>query len=165
MKKLLAVALYTLPLAIAPTVFAQTSTPAPAANGSPTTPPITPPTTNPGAPATPGTMAPAPAGAGMATPRAATPVTMISGLSVKDKIMGQNVYDEKNEKVGAIEDVVLTPDGKVSTFVVGAGGFLGMGEHNVAIPYEKVSKAGDKLMLEGYTKDQLKALPEVKVAK
>lgn len=162
MKKLLAIALYTLPLAISPAVFAQTSAATPAANGSPAVPP---PTANPGAPATPGTMAPAPAGAGMAAPRAAAPVTMISGWSVKDKIMGKNVYNEKDEKIGAIEDVVLTSDGKASAFVIGAGGFLGMGEYNVAIPFEKVTRTNDKLVLEGYTKDQLKALPEVKVTK
>ncbi|TKR53234.1 PRC-barrel domain containing protein, partial [Allopusillimonas ginsengisoli] len=68
-----------------------------------------------------------------------------------------------DEKVGDISDVVLTTDGQAAYFVVGAGGFLGMGEHDVAIPYEKIQQNGDKLVLPGFTKDQLKALPKVEV--
>ncbi|TCT10157.1 PRC-barrel domain-containing protein [Paralcaligenes ureilyticus] len=154
MKKFLAVALYALPFAMTPTVFAQTAATAPpAANHSPTAPY----SANPAAPSTPG--------AGMAIPANSASTETISGWSVKDKIMSKTVYNEKNEKIGAIEDVVLTPDGKASAFVVGAGGFLGMGEHNVAVPFDKITKTNDHLVLEGYTKDQLKALPEVKVSK
>ncbi len=155
MKKLLATALCALPFVATSIVFAQTSPTAPTTNASPTVPS----NANPGAPATPGVMTPALA------PANAKSVETVSGWSVKDKIMGANVYNEKNEKIGAIDDVILTSDGKVSAFVVGAGGFLGMGEHNVAIPFDKITKGADKLILEGYTKDQLKALPEVKVAK
>jgi len=164
MKKLLTLAFYALPLAVTPAVFAQTgAATAPQTQSSPTAPP----TPGPAAPAT-GGMTPAPASPGMgAAPSAppSKPAQMISGLSVKDRLMGKNVYNEKDEKIGAIEDVVLTPEGKASNLVIGAGGFLGMGEHNVAIPFDKVSKTGDKLMLTGYTKDQLKELPEVKVTK
>jgi len=84
---------------------------------------------------------------------------------VKDKIMGKAVHNEKDEKIGDINDVVLASDGKAAYFIVGAGGFLGMGERNVAIPFEEIKQTGDKLVLSGYTKDQLKALPKVEVAK
>lgn len=79
--------------------------------------------------------------------------------------MGKTVYNEKDVKVGDIDDGVLAPDGKPSTLVIGAGGFLGMGERNVAIPFEKIKESNDKLVLEGYTKEQLKAMPAVKVMK
>ncbi|MFT0546449.1 PRC-barrel domain-containing protein [Allopusillimonas ginsengisoli] len=89
----------------------------------------------------------------------------ISGISVKKSIMGKSVYNETDEKIGDISDVVLASDGQAAYFIVGAGGFLGLGEHNVAIPYEKIQQNGDKMVLPGFTKDQLKALPKVEVKK
>ena len=79
--------------------------------------------------------------------------------------MGKTVYNEKNEKVGEVEDVVLATDGKASYFVVGAGGFLGMGKHDVAIPFDTVTQMEDKLILQGYTKEKLKSMPEVELVK
>ncbi|KAA0890802.1 PRC-barrel domain-containing protein [Pusillimonas sp. ANT_WB101] len=155
MKKLIAIAACTMPMVFASTVHAQdktadTTKTAPAATTMPSTP----------------------------APNAATPAPMnnekadmdkqhqnISGISVKKSIMGKAVYNEADEKVGDINDVVITTDGQAAYFVVGAGGFLGMGEHDVAIPYEKIKQNGDKLVLPGFTKDQLKALPKVEVKK
>jgi hypothetical protein len=107
---------------------------------------------------------PAPAGA---TPAADTATEAITGWSVKDRFMGKAVVNEKDEKIGDIKDVVLSSDGKAVYLIIGAGGFLGMGERDVALPFEKLTHTADsdKLVLEGYTKDQLKALPKVEVAK
>lgn len=187
MKKYLAIAACSLPMALAPLVYAQTSTPpstgadGAAAPGStapaPTAPaPSTPPasgapdsgttgagTPAPGAPAT-GAPAPGAPAAGDAQSGSAAMTEAITGWSVKDKIMGQAVYNEKNEKVGDVNDVVLASDGKAAYFLVGAGGFLGMGERDVAIPFQEITQMDNKLILQGYTKEQLKALPEVKVA-
>jgi sporulation protein YlmC with PRC-barrel domain len=149
MKKFLAIALYALPLAITPTVFAQTSSTTPATTTSPASPAVE--------PGTSGVTDPTMAGA--------TPAVKISGWSVKHAIMGKSVYNEQDKKIGSIKDVVLQPDGRVSSFVVEVGGFLGMGEHTVAVPFDKVTKTNDKLVLAGYTKDQLKALPDVKITK
>lgn len=152
MKKRLAITLCSLSLAAVPVVYAQTGatpSPAPTAPGSPA------------APAS-GSMAP-PAGKNAAP--APEPTQTVTGWSVKDKILGTEVYNEKNEKVGDIDDVILANNGKAIYFVVGVGGFIGMGEHDVAIPFDKLTKTGDKLILGGYTKDQLKAMPEVKVTK
>src|SRR3546814_11128763 len=85
----------------------------------------------------------------------------ITGWSVKDKIMGNAVYNEKDEKIGDINDVVLASDGKDAYFMVGAGGLLGLGERSVAMPFDEIQKTGVNLALPGYTKDQLKALPKV----
>lgn len=54
------------------------------------------------------------------------------------KLVGVNVYNEANEKIGDISDVILSDSGKVASVVLGVGGFLGMGEHYVAVPYEKL---------------------------
>jgi sporulation protein YlmC with PRC-barrel domain len=54
------------------------------------------------------------------------------------KLVGVNVYNEANEKIGGIDDVILDKSGKASKVILGVGGFLGMGEHNVAVPFEKL---------------------------
>jgi sporulation protein YlmC with PRC-barrel domain len=50
----------------------------------------------------------------------------------------QNVYDNDNNKIGQIVDVLVSKDGKINSFVVGAGGFLGMGKHDVIVPFSAV---------------------------
>jgi sporulation protein YlmC with PRC-barrel domain len=87
----------------------------------------------------------------------------INGKSVKSDMMGEAVYNDNDDKVGSVKDVVLGSDGKVTNVVIGAGGFLGMGEHDVAVPFDKITRSNDKLILHGYTKDQLKALPRAEV--
>ena len=54
------------------------------------------------------------------------------------KLVGVNVYNQANEKIGDINDVILDKSGKASKVIIGVGGFLGMGEHNVAVPFEKL---------------------------
>jgi sporulation protein YlmC with PRC-barrel domain len=54
------------------------------------------------------------------------------------KLVGVNVYNDANEKVGDINDVILDKSGKVENVVLGVGGFLGMGEHYVAVAYDKL---------------------------
>jgi sporulation protein YlmC with PRC-barrel domain len=54
------------------------------------------------------------------------------------KLVGVDVYNEANEKVGDINDVILDKSGKVEHVILGVGGFLGMGEHFVAVSYDKL---------------------------
>jgi sporulation protein YlmC with PRC-barrel domain len=54
------------------------------------------------------------------------------------KLAGVDVYNEQNEKIGDISDVILDKSGKASAVIIGVGGFLGMGEHLVSVPYDKV---------------------------
>jgi len=54
------------------------------------------------------------------------------------KVTGLNVYDPKNEKIGDINELIIGRDGRVAAVVVGTGGFLGIGEHNSAIPFDQV---------------------------
>jgi sporulation protein YlmC with PRC-barrel domain len=54
------------------------------------------------------------------------------------KLIGVDVYNEANEKVGNIEDLILDKSGKVEDVVLGVGGFLGMGEHYVAVTFDKL---------------------------
>ena len=54
------------------------------------------------------------------------------------KMVGLSVYNDKNESLGSINDFLSDKNGKIVAVVIGVGGFLGVGEHLVAIPFEKV---------------------------
>jgi sporulation protein YlmC with PRC-barrel domain len=54
------------------------------------------------------------------------------------KLVGLSVYNEKNESVGSINDMLTDKNGKIVAVVIGVGGFLGVGEHLVAVPLDKV---------------------------
>jgi sporulation protein YlmC with PRC-barrel domain len=54
------------------------------------------------------------------------------------KLAGVDVYNEENEKIGDIHDIILDKSGKVANVILGVGGFLGMGEHYVAVPFDKL---------------------------
>ena len=54
------------------------------------------------------------------------------------KMVGLSVYNDNNESVGSINDFLTDKNGKITAVVIGVGGFLGVGEHLVAIPFEKV---------------------------
>ena len=61
------------------------------------------------------------------------------------KLVGVNVYNEANEKIGDISDIILDKSGKVGNVVLGVGGFLGMGEHYVAVAYDKLKWSNEPL--------------------
>lgn len=54
------------------------------------------------------------------------------------KVVGLSVYNDKNEKVGSINDLLMDKGGNIKAVVLGVGGFLGVGEHLVAVPLDKV---------------------------
>lgn len=87
---------------------------------------------------------------------------IIKGVSVKKQVLGKPVYNEANEKVGNVQDLILTPENAVSFAIVGAGGFVGVGRRDVAIPVNQFKYDQGKIVLPGATKDAIKALPEFK---
>src|SRR4051794_37788345 len=54
------------------------------------------------------------------------------------KVVGLSVYNDKNESLGSINDLLTDKSGNIKAVVIGVGGFLGVGEHLVAIPWDKV---------------------------
>jgi sporulation protein YlmC with PRC-barrel domain len=54
------------------------------------------------------------------------------------KLVGINVYNDNNENVGSINDMLTDKSGAIKAVVIGVGGFLGMGEHLVAVPFDKI---------------------------
>jgi sporulation protein YlmC with PRC-barrel domain len=82
------------------------------------------------------------------------------------KLIGASVYNDRNEKIGSVDDLVLGKDNKADEVVVSVGGFLGIGTKLVAVPYTQL-KLGDtknassdnKVVMPGATKESLKAQP------
>ena len=90
---------------------------------------------------------------------------VVLGWSAKKQVLGKPLYNEKNEKVGTIDDVIITPDQAVSYAIVGAGGFVGLAKHDVAIPIIQIKRDDGKFVLEGATQDVIKAMPKFEYAK
>lgn len=80
------------------------------------------------------------------------------------KIVGSTVVNETNEKIGDIDDLLVEPSDKVLFAVLSVGGFLGMGERLVVVPFSSLQITGNRVVLRGGTKDALNALPEFKYA-
>jgi sporulation protein YlmC with PRC-barrel domain len=77
----------------------------------------------------------------------------------------QNVYDPGNNKIGEVDDVLLGADGKINALVIGVGGFLGIGEKHVIVPFAavKADRKDNKWQLTmNSSKDELKAAPGFK---
>ena len=103
------------------------------------------------------------------------------------KLIHMNVYNGQNQKIGDIKELMLDKSGKIANVVIGVGGFLGMGEHDVAVNFDRLkwSEAAatttgssqpatksqksdrnypDHAVLDA-TKDQLKSMPNFDYSK
>jgi sporulation protein YlmC with PRC-barrel domain len=108
-----------------------------------------------------------------ATPLGVTVTEMeavVVGWSVKKDLLGKTVTNDKKERIGKIEDIIVAPGSgskmpHASVAIIGVGGFLGMARHDVAIPTDQIRIEGTNLMLPGATKDALKATPEFQYAR
>ena len=77
------------------------------------------------------------------------------------------MYNDRNQKVGSVDEIVLGKDNKADDVIVSVGGFLGMGKKLIAVPYTQL-KLGDtknasshnKVVMPGATKESLKAQPQ-----
>ena len=61
-----------------------------------------------------------------------------TGLWQGSKLIGLNVYNGTNEKIGDIKELMVEKEGKVASVVIGVGGFLGMGERDVAVKFSEL---------------------------
>jgi sporulation protein YlmC with PRC-barrel domain len=76
------------------------------------------------------------------------------------KVIGMQVYNDHNEKIGVIDDILLPATGGEVTAVVSVGGFLGIGEKMVKVPLSHVHFMADKPMMPGGDKAALMAMPK-----
>ncbi|WP_063958221.1 PRC-barrel domain-containing protein [Bradyrhizobium manausense] len=79
------------------------------------------------------------------------------------KLIGSTVSNDKNEKIGSLDDVIAAKDKKQLDFaILQVGGFLGVGGHLVAVPFDSltIDDTGSKITLPGASKEELKKLSE-----
>jgi sporulation protein YlmC with PRC-barrel domain len=82
------------------------------------------------------------------------------GWSAEKDVLGHPVYNDHGEKIGTIDDNIVAPDKAVSYAIVGAGGLLGIGKHDVAIPASQIRREGERYVLPG----AMQKLPEFEYA-
>ncbi len=74
----------------------------------------------------------------------------------------EDVYDAKDTKIGDVVDVLLAKSGQVAAVILGVGGFLGIGEKDVAVPFNAIhvtEKNGKRYLVMDTTKDALQSAP------
>jgi sporulation protein YlmC with PRC-barrel domain len=82
-------------------------------------------------------------------------------------LKAKNIYDPADNKIGSINDLVIDRDGRVAAVVIGVGGFLGIGEKNVGVPFADVKismRDGNEWLVLDRSKDDLKAAPAFSLA-
>jgi sporulation protein YlmC with PRC-barrel domain len=85
-------------------------------------------------------------------------VRMENGVRAS-KLIGAAVYSDGNERVGSVDDLIMTENDKITVAVIAVGGFLGLGSKLVAVPFDQLKRDGDHVVLAGATKDTLNAMP------
>jgi sporulation protein YlmC with PRC-barrel domain len=90
---------------------------------------------------------------------------LINGWSVQRQLLGQPVYNDKDEKIGKIEDIILNKERSASYGIVSTGGFLGLGAHDVAVRANELQLKNERLVLPGATKETLRAMPTFEYAR
>ena len=83
------------------------------------------------------------------TAAATTTSTTATGQWSTSKMDGLKVYNEANENIGTINDLLMDKSGAIKIAVIGVGGFLGVGEHLVAVPYEKLKFVNEAVAYTG----------------
>jgi sporulation protein YlmC with PRC-barrel domain len=88
-------------------------------------------------------------------------ISMVDQGYRASKLIGTKVKNEKGESVGAIDDIVIDRQ-RVLYAILEVGGFLGIGAHLVAVPYESLTlnATGKEITLPGASKDEIKKLDE-----
>ena len=98
------------------------------------------------------------------TPVAAADYVITSQVDAQ-QLIGHSIKNVNDETVGNVDSVILDQNGRVVAVVVGVGGFLGMGQREVALDWSSLAILDNgRTVRTSFTKDQLKALPEYKFA-
>jgi sporulation protein YlmC with PRC-barrel domain len=91
---------------------------------------------------------------------AVSQVKLVSGVRAS-RLIGAAVHNDANERIGSVDDLILSPDDKAVAAIIQVGGFLGAGGKLVAVPYQQLQMGKDnKLLMAGANKDSLNAMPD-----
>jgi hypothetical protein len=99
------------------------------------------------------------------TPAAGNPNLAVATVKLENgtrasKVIGASVYvDGSADKIGSVDDLIITEGDKVTVAIISVGGVMGVGGKLVALPYTQLRREPDKVVLTGATKDSLNAMP------
>lgn len=84
---------------------------------------------------------------------ATIPESSLKGDWRASKVVGLKVYNDENESLGSINDLLMDKGGNIKAVVIGVGGFLGVGQHFVAVPLDKVKFVNEPVAYTGTAKN------------
>ncbi len=121
--------------------------------------PTTPPPASPSAPTAPNATLPSPTAPMPSTsPATVSPAT----LWLASNVYNQSVYDRNEQKIGDLNDLIIEKDGHIKSAIIGVGGFLGVGQKDVEVPFtdlKMMTRNGKNWLALDRTKDQLQNAP------
>jgi sporulation protein YlmC with PRC-barrel domain len=97
-----------------------------------------------------------------ANPQSQTVTNLPSGAVPISDYYNQSVYDNQDNKIGDVNDLIVDQGGAINAVIVGVGGFLGAGEKNVAVPFNTLKvteKNGKRYLVMDTTKQALESAP------
>ncbi|WP_188130749.1 PRC-barrel domain-containing protein [Paraburkholderia panacisoli] len=104
-------------------------------------------------------------GAPQAITEKRTDVVQLASGYRASKLSGADVYNRNKDNIGTLDDLIVSPGGDRGTYaILSVGGFLGMGKHLVAVPFNDLQIENRRVVLPEATKKSLEALPEFKYA-
>ncbi len=80
------------------------------------------------------------------------------------KLIGSSVYNDQQQKIGSIDELLVDKNHDVTAAVLSVGGFLGMGAKLVKVPYDQLHVVNDTIVMSGASKEQLTSMPDYKYA-
>jgi sporulation protein YlmC with PRC-barrel domain len=104
-------------------------------------------------------------GAPQAITEKRTDVVQLASGYRASKLAGADVYDRNKDNIGTLDDLIVSPGGDRGTYaILSVGGFLGMGKHLVAVPFNDLQINNRRVVLPDATRKSLEALPEFRYA-
>lgn len=117
---------------------------------------------------TPGAMSPA-AGSAATTPMNGAnskPSFMTADHHLRaSKLIGSDVYDAQHQKIGTVDDLILSSKNHIGSAVLSVGGFLGIDSKLVKVPYSELHIVGSRITMSGATKQELTKMPSYSFTK
>jgi sporulation protein YlmC with PRC-barrel domain len=89
---------------------------------------------------------------------------VVLGWSAKRQLLGHDVYNDRNDRIGKIDDIIVSPHRTVSHAIIGVGVFLGLARKDVAIPMDQLQLTNNRFILRGATKEALLQMPAFEYA-
>jgi hypothetical protein len=90
---------------------------------------------------------------------------LLDRWSARKSSLNKSVYNDQNEKLGTVRDLIIAPDGSISAAIISAGGFLNVAVHDIGVPIGSMDVRDGNLYLPGATKAVVVATPTFQCAK